>query len=76
MLVLAVVVGRSAPEVTVLPTGISAVVEPLAIVQEGEVAGVPVRVALDCVNFWESNRENLFLKQEGNACCFVRKLWP
>lgn len=51
-LVLAVVVGGSAPEVTVFPTGISAVVEPLAIVQEGEIAGVPVRVALDCVNFW------------------------
>lgn len=74
-LVLAVVGGRSAPEVTIFTTGISAVVEPLAIIQEGEIAGVPVSVALDCVNFWETNSENLFTMQERNVC-FVRKLWP
>lgn len=74
-LVLAVVVGRSAPEVTVFTTGIGAVVEPLAIIQEGEIAGVPVRVALDCVNFWETNREDLFTMQERKVC-FVRKRWP
>lgn len=73
LLVLAVVGGRSTPEVTVLTADIGAVVEPLAIVQEGEIAGVPVRVALDCVNFWEANRENLFMMQEGNVC-FVSKL--
>lgn len=73
LLVLAVVGGRSTPEVTVLTADIGAVVEPLAIVQEGEVAGVPVRVALDCVNFWDANRENVFMMREGNVC-FVSKL--
>lgn len=73
LLVLAVVGGRSTPLVTVLAADIGAVVEPLAIVQEGEIAGVPVRVALDCVNFWDANRENLFMMQEGNVC-FVSKL--
>lgn len=73
LLVLAVVGGRSTPEVTVLAADVGAVVEPLAVVQEGEIAGVPVRVALDCVNFWDTNRENLFMMQEGNVC-FVSKL--
>lgn len=59
LLVLAVVGGCSTPEVTVLAADIGAVVEPLAIVQEGEIAGVAVRVALDCVNFCDANRENL-----------------
>lgn len=72
VLVLAVVLGCSTPEVTVLTTSAGAVVEPLAIVQEGEIAGVPVRVALDCVNFWEANRENLFM-MEHRTVCFVRK---
>lgn len=73
LLVLAVVGGCSTPLVTVLAADIGAVVEPLAIVQEGEIAGVAVRVALDCVNFWDANRENLFMMQEGNVC-FVSKL--
>lgn len=73
-LVLAVVVGRSAPEVTILAAGARAVVEPLAIVHEGEIAGVPVRVALDGVDFWEAHRENVFMMEEREVC-LVRKLW-
>lgn len=75
LLVLAVVGGRSTPEETVFTADISAVVEPLVIVQEGEIAGVPVSIAMDCVNFWDANRENLFMMQDRNVC-FVCKLWP
>lgn len=73
-LVFAVVVGRSTPEVTVLTAGARAVVEPLAVVHEGEIAGVPVRVALDGVDVWEAHREKVFMAEERKVC-FVRKLW-
>lgn len=36
----------------VLAADVGALVEPLAVVQEGEVAGSPVRVALDGVDPW------------------------
>lgn len=75
LLVLAVVGGRSTPEETVFTADTSAVVEPLVIVQEGEIAGVPVSIAVDCVNFWEANRENLFMTQDRNVC-FVCTLRP
>lgn len=59
LLVLAVVGGRSTPEETVFTADISAVVEPLVIVQEGEIAGVPVSIAMDCVNFWDAKTEKI-----------------
>lgn len=36
----------------VLAADVGALVEPLAVVQEGEVAGPPVGVALDGVDLW------------------------
>lgn len=51
-LVRSVVVGGGAPQVAVLAADVGALVEPLAVVQEGEVAGPPVRVALDGVDLW------------------------
>lgn len=55
-LVLSVVVGGGAPQVAVLAADISALVEPLAVVQEGEVAGASVRVPLDRVDLWGGRR--------------------
>lgn len=49
-LVFAVVVGGGTPQVTVLTPDTCAAVEPLAIVQEGQIAGSAVRVPLDCVD--------------------------
>ena len=40
----------------VLAPDASAVVEPLAVVQEGEVAGLAARVPLDCVDLWGAKR--------------------
>lgn len=37
---------------TVLAPDARAVVEPLAVVQEGQIAGAAVRVPLDCVDLW------------------------
>lgn len=50
MLVLAIVKGGGTPEVTVLTPDTSAVVEPLAIIQEGQIAGATMRVPLDCID--------------------------
>lgn len=41
---------------TVLTSDTSAVVEPLAIIQEGQIAGATMRVPLDCVDLWGSMR--------------------
>lgn len=49
-LVRSVVVGGGAPQVAVLAADVGALVEPLAVVQEGEEAGPPVRVTLDGVD--------------------------
>lgn len=55
-LVLSVVEGGGAPQVAVLAPDIRALVEPLAVVQEGEVAGASVRVPLDRVDLWGGRR--------------------
>lgn len=55
-LVLSVVVGGGAPQVAVLAPDISALVEPLAVVQEGEVAGASMRVPLNRVDLWGGRR--------------------
>lgn len=51
-LVRSVVVGGGAPQVAVLAADGGALVEPLAVVQEGQVAGPAVGVALDGVDLW------------------------
>lgn len=76
-LVLAVVVGSSTPEVTVLAPDISAVVEPLAIIQEGQIAGATMRVPLDCVYLWGAKRgetSNPCMMQERRAMFVLSKI--
>lgn len=55
---------------TVLAPDVSAVVEPLAIVQEGQIAGATMRVPLDCVYLWGAKRgetSNPCMMQERQA---------
>ena len=42
---------------TVLTPDTGAAVEPLAVIQEGQIAGAAVRVPLDCVDLWEAKTE-------------------
>lgn len=41
---------------TILTPNISAIVEPLAVIQEGQIAGAAMRVPLDCVDLWAPKR--------------------
>lgn len=56
-LVLGVVVGGGAPQVAVLAPDAGAVVKPLAVVKERQVAWAPVRVALDRVDVWGAHKQ-------------------
>lgn len=50
--ILAIVKGGGTPHVAVLPPDARAAVEPLAVVQEGQVAGAAVSVPLDGIDLW------------------------
>lgn len=58
---------------TVLTPDTSAVVEPLAVVQEGQVAGAAMRVPLDGVDLWgaergEASHPCMRQQRRGRAC--------
>lgn len=52
-LVLSVIMSSGAPVKAIFPAHTGAAVEPLAIIQEGEVTWAAVRVSLDGVDFYE-----------------------
>ena len=56
-LVLAVIVRGGAPQVPVLTPNTRAAVEPLAIIQEGEVTGASLRITLDGVDVWRQEKK-------------------
>lgn len=57
--------GGGTPQVTILTPNASAAVEPLAIVQEGQVAGAAVRVPLDCVDLWGTKQGRPYIPVRG-----------
>lgn len=70
--VFAVVVGGGTPEMSVLPPHTRAAVEPLAIVQEGQVAGSAVRVALNSVDLYRGEKDFSFQRALVHVLNFSR----
>lgn len=62
----------------VFTAGAGTSVEPLAIIEEGQVAGAAMRVPLNCIDLCRAKRrdsKSLHAAAEKEACLFFLKLW-